>query len=395
MRYPSLFFREEAAARLREHARARKALAPERQEAARLKTVCFERYAPAAERSRLCRLEKRIRAEEQRLERLLREAREARERAVRREAPYFGNEPGPTTRAALADYAMGRFREALARGDDATIVRRANEVRRYDDARRHEAELLGRGTLTVQVAPPEANVYLFRYEDYDTVRTGPPVVSRLVPVPTTGIGRCKTVRRSEAIDFVPGDLCLVILEVTPGSPAAAAGLAPGDLVLRLNGRLAAVYGGDPVPVLGISWRDLQTYLAWQNRKAPRTGQARRYDLPTEQEWEKAAPGADGRFFPWGNRFDFTLTVGLFRKKSRLFTMPVMYEPRDESPFGVRDLGGSRIEWTSSRFEGTGQTHVLQGGAWGHAEANDFRSAARGGGPPRRGRLQHPTSVSAW
>jgi len=646
--------REEEAATLREHARARKALAPVREEAARLTTACFERYASVAERSRLCRLEKRIRAEEQRLERLLREAREALERAVRHEAPYFANEPSPATRAALADFAMGRFREALARGDDATIVRRANEVRRYDDPRRHEAELLGRGTLTVQVAPLDAKIHLFRYEDYDTVRTEPPVVSRLVPVPTPGIGRCKTGRWSEEVDFGPGDLCLVILEVAPDSPAAGAGLAPGDLVLRLNGqpcgdglfveelspggvaaeagvrvldridsfdgepvegvadllhlppskpgseeaaedlvlvcrgktlrapraerldhafglkvqvpaalvhrkapaflelaclqrggpvpvrlpegrcagvrceatayplilspencipagkdvvvdpgsylllvrrsgfedqrypvvvprggavraalrlletgttppgfvyvppgpfvyggdpdadqagsaetleldgffiqrreltngewlaflndplirrkvdldrgtalrlvprdpskalvrevdgRLVAVYGGDPVPVLGISWRDIQTYLAWQNRKAKGAGQARRYDLPTEQEWEKAARGADGRFYPWGNRFDFSLTVGLFRKKSRLFTMPVMYEPRDESPFGVRDLGGSRIEWTSSLFEGTGQTHVLRGGAWGHAEATDFRSAARGGGHP--------------
>jgi serine/threonine protein kinase/formylglycine-generating enzyme required for sulfatase activity len=646
--------REEAAARLREYARARRALAPRREEAARLTTACFERYAPAAERSRLCRLEKEVRAEEQRLERLLREVREALERAVRLEAPHFGNEPSPATRSALADFAMGRFREDLARGDDAAIVRRASEVRRYDDQGRHEAELLGRGTLTVGVAPPDAEIYLFRHEDYDTVRPEPPVVSRLVPVPTTGIGRCRTGRWSDAIDFAPGDLCLVILEVTPDSPAAGAGLAPGDLVLRVNGqpcgdglfverllpggvaaeagvrvldriesidgepvegvadllhlppskpgsegaaedpvlvcrgktlqapraerldrafglelsmpaplvhreapaplelvclrrgepvtirvpagrraglqcertayplilssenripaseavvvdpgsylllvrlpgfedqrypvvvprggagradlrllesgttppgfvyvppgpfvyggdpeadragsartlaldgffiqrreltngewlaflndplvrrkvhldrgtalrlvprdpsralvhevdgRLEAVYGGDPVPVLGISWRDIQTYLAWQNRKAEGAGQARRYDLPTEQEWEKAARGADGRFFPWGNRFDFSLTVGLFRKKSRLFTMPVMYEPRDESPFGVRDLGGSRIEWTSSRFEETGQTHVLRGGAWGHAEALDFRSAARGGGHP--------------
>ncbi len=53
-----------------------------------------------------------------------------------------------------------------------------------------------------------------------------------------------------------------------------------------------------LPVYGVSWLDANAYADWRSAR-----DGRRYRLPSEHEWEKAARGADQRVFPWGNTFD--------------------------------------------------------------------------------------------
>jgi serine/threonine-protein kinase len=94
------------------------------------------------------------------------------------------------------------------------------------------------------------------------------------------------------------------------------------------------------------------------------------------EWEKAARGADGRFFPWGNHFDWSFTSGGESKGGTRQPDKIGEFEKDESPYGVRDLGGSMREWCGDwEDEKKGYARV-RGGSWGYTVITFFRSATR-------------------
>ncbi|MBL8860412.1 MAG: SUMF1/EgtB/PvdO family nonheme iron enzyme [Planctomycetes bacterium] len=208
-------------------------------------------------------------------------------------------------------------------------------------------------------------------------------------------------REARTVD-VPGFM-IALLELTnrewyefvndPGTLARIAAGRPGEhLYLPQDDRVLArkeadgerwtwdVYTATSAdsPVLGLSWTDVRDYLAWRNARAVERGEPWRYDLPSEAEWEKAARGVDARRFPWGDRFDPSLTVCLVRKAGYLLDAPGGFEPRDESPYGVRDLAGSREEWLRDANEETQPLRYRKrGGHWGSLVEALFRCASRG------------------
>ncbi|MFG0316522.1 MAG: bifunctional serine/threonine-protein kinase/formylglycine-generating enzyme family protein, partial [Planctomycetota bacterium JB042] len=59
----------------------------------------------------------------------------------------------------------------------------------------------------------------------------------------------------------------------------------------------------------ISHTDAVHYVRWRNERAAAAGEPWTYALPTGDQWEKAARGADGRAFAWGDVFDWRLCHG--------------------------------------------------------------------------------------
>ncbi|MEK7470275.1 MAG: bifunctional serine/threonine-protein kinase/formylglycine-generating enzyme family protein [Planctomycetota bacterium] len=130
------------------------------------------------------------------------------------------------------------------------------------------------------------------------------------------------------------------------------------------------------PVLAVSWTDGQAYARF---RAAREG--RLFYLPHEDEWEKAARGVDRRPFPWGETFEalFANVQGSFSGLQR--PTPVDSFPFDESPYGVRGLGGNAADRCLSE---PGQDRwpdwrVIKGGSW-QKVAMYARSSYRAGAP---------------
>lgn len=125
---------------------------------------------------------------------------------------------------------------------------------------------------------------------------------------------------------------------------------------RRNGRTEPAFGIDPKwgvpnrPVVGITWFEAMAYSAWLNEHLKLSGElpdGYLVRLPTEAEWEKAARGTDGRFWPWGNdwknNFANTHETNLFTTSSvGIFDFGV-------SPYRVFDIAGNIVEWCHSLF----------------------------------------------
>lgn len=121
---------------------------------------------------------------------------------------------------------------------------------------------------------------------------------------------------------------------------------------------------DGQPILSITWFEASAFAKWSGKR-----------LPTEMEWEKAARGADGRKFPWGND-ESPEKANVLEQDLNWPTRVGSYSPIGDSPYGVVDMCGNVCEWTSSLYrpfpyeanDGREDSNlqgdrVIRGGAW--------------------------------
>ncbi|MFV2055759.1 MAG: formylglycine-generating enzyme family protein [Thiohalomonadales bacterium] len=120
------------------------------------------------------------------------------------------------------------------------------------------------------------------------------------------------------------------------------------------------------PVTYVSWLDAFAYCQWANKR-----------LPSDQEWERAARGTQGRSFPWGNEFAASKANTPLRwKQIGKFgdTTPVGAFTAGATAEGIYDMSGNVWEWTDSWYhaypgnktpsESYGERYkTLKGGSW--------------------------------
>ncbi len=93
------------------------------------------------------------------------------------------------------------------------------------------------------------------------------------------------------------------------------------------------YNQPEQPVIGADWYDAAAYCSWASKR-----------LPTGDEWERAARGTDGRFYPWGNEFDPQSANTAEGPQGR--PVPCGQYSGGRSSEGVDDLVGNVNEWTA-------------------------------------------------
>lgn len=145
-----------------------------------------------------------------------------------------------------------------------------------------------------------------------------------------------------------------------------------------------------LPVVGVTWFEAEAYCAWLSKRTNK-----KYSLPTEAQWEKAArwhPSPAGRrqgegearIWAWGNTWQGDLCNNADNDTADKLnrTSPVGMYPNGASDYGALDMMGNVWEWCLDWYDEEiyekranenvkdpqgatdGSLRVLRGGSWG-------------------------------
>lgn len=144
------------------------------------------------------------------------------------------------------------------------------------------------------------------------------------------------------------------------------------------------------PVVSVSWFEAAAYCEWLSEMC-----RRRYRLPTEAEWERAARGgAEGALYVWGDDPPHERPEYV-RRWTGVVNGPRPVGEEPPNAFGICDLGENVHEWCADWFDknyyavspernprgpDTGERRASRGGSWRH-HIKVSRCATRSSIPP--------------
>ena len=143
---------------------------------------------------------------------------------------------------------------------------------------------------------------------------------------------------------------------------------------------SAIDGLGEHPVVQVSARDAAAFCRWAGLR-----------LPSEEEWEFAARGVDGRRYPWGDaapdeggrrraNFGTVPCCAPDDGDGYLRTAPVGRFGEGVSVHHIHDMAGNVWEWTSSPYRPRPEWVSIRGGGWGN-NPYCLRASYRHGNPP--------------